>query len=696
MNPIPHLSIIKKTVLVNNNKPLLQVLLCTLALFLYIGADAQKQTFLPKGEMVKTHSQKGHLNVNDNFNTSLFSENFDGELFPPENWQTDTLNTTYTWMRLKQPILPFSTIESSSASAICPWDDMQEAQDEVLISPPISLTESIVHFVSFYAGFSKNWIGSATLALYVTKNEGVSWNKIWEAANDTISQTDWMWRPQIVDGLSAYANETVYLAWRYTGSNGDLMAIDGVEVFSSEGRLNAELLTLNSPYQKTEAVFDTISTRIDLEVLAGTKLDSLVLNFSVSEGASSFLANGDPITTGDTIELIKDEPFEIRVYPENPSAPYISWLLYVDAAEYATETDILSFSFGEHQVGDVLIDKISKTVEIEVLYETNIERMMPEFELSPGASIGAPDLSDSIAFTINSPTVFSIQAQNKILEPTNWYIYLSLQDYLTAFTSFSFTEVIATAKIDKTNKLIRITVPNGTDISVLEPEYTLSAGAICDLSLGEPTQFNDAIEYPIVVTAADTVTIDYWTLIVFIEEKSKFKENFDVQDAYIENGWTTTANNENTWQQGIQVRSPFSVIKKESSFSALCPWSETAQNEWLLSPEISTEGMISATLKFYAGYSRTWLQNATLKCYVRDTGSVDFVQIWDAETDTSAAENWAWREVRVNLDSCVENSIQIAWQYIGIDGDLVGIDNIQLIDYGVIKRTTNENVNASL
>jgi hypothetical protein len=85
-------------------------------------------------------------------------------------------------------------------------------------------------------------------------------------------------------------------------------------------------------------------------------------------------------------------------------------------------------------------------------------------------------------------------------------------------------------------------------------------------------------------------------------------------------------------------------------------------------------GGTAATLDFYAGHSTAWLMNATLKLHISDDGGSSWTQLWEAVNDGGA---WDWRPVSVDLsDYTTRDEVMLAWQYVGNDGDLVGIDAV--------------------
>jgi len=156
--------------------------------------------------------------------TIILQEGFDGN-FPPNGWQHQILNSSYTWQRGNPQNYNFNQIDPSSQySAICPW--VAQNQNEWLITPSFSLGSGSAS-IEFYAGHSHQWLTSATLKLHISTNGGTNWTQLWTAENDG---QGWKWRQKIID-ISAYSNQqNLKLGWQYIGNDGDLVALDGVKL----------------------------------------------------------------------------------------------------------------------------------------------------------------------------------------------------------------------------------------------------------------------------------------------------------------------------------------------------------------------------------------------------------------------------------------------------------------------------------
>lgn len=153
-------------------------------------------------------------------------------------------------------------------------------------------------------------------------------------------------------------------------------------------------------------------------------------------------------------------------------------------------------------------------------------------------------------------------------------------------------------------------------------------------------------------------------------------ENFDA-GSFPPSGWTTQVMNaNNTWSQGNPANNNFNQIDPSNQFSAICPWVAENQDEWLSTSSFAI-GSGTASLEFYAGYSTDWLSAATLKLHISTNGGTTWTNLWQAEND---GQSWIWRQKTIDLSSYANNqNLRIAWQYVGNDGDLVGLDGVHLV-----------------
>jgi len=154
-------------------------------------------------------------------------------------------------------------------------------------------------------------------------------------------------------------------------------------------------------------------------------------------------------------------------------------------------------------------------------------------------------------------------------------------------------------------------------------------------------------------------------------------EGFD--GSFLPSGWTQDIQNTaNTWVRTNPVENNFNTIEPTSLWSAMVPWVAANQDEWLYSPIINPSGMSLVELQFYAGVSGGYLAAATLKCLISTNNGSSWNLLWNAIDHIDSNAPWSWNLVTLDLSSYSGGSFKIAWQYVGNDGDLAGIDGVEV------------------
>ncbi|XOV93447.1 MAG: BspA family leucine-rich repeat surface protein [Bacteroidota bacterium] len=185
---------------------------------------------------------------------------------------------------------------------------------------------------------------------------------------------------------------------------------------------------------------------------------------------------------------------------------------------YNNGTEITSFSFPE-QTGPSTIGP--GTIYVEVEEGTDLSILIPSFDHSTGASVevlGTPQVSGITANDFSTEVTYVITAEDGTTIQ-NWVVNVTEAVTLssaTEITSFSLAEQTDPATIG--TGTINIEVENGTDLSSLIANFTLSAGATAEV-LGTPqasgntvNDFSSEIIY--VITAEDGNTIQNWVVTV--------------------------------------------------------------------------------------------------------------------------------------------------------------------------------------
>lgn len=157
------------------------------------------------------------------------------------------------------------------------------------------------------------------------------------------------------------------------------------------------------------------------------------------------------------------------------------------------------------------------------------------------------------------------------------------------------------------------------------------------------------------------------------------EEGFDVD--FLPTGWTQEIENAaNTWVQTNPTENNFDQVDPTSLFSAMVPYdAANAQDEWLITPSIDAGGESTVRVEWYAGVSGSWLDpGATIKLHVSTDGGTTWTELWDAIDVVEAGAPWAWYPVTTDLSAYAASPFQLAWQYVGQDGDLAGIDGVTI------------------
>lgn len=164
------------------------------------------------------------------------------------------------------------------------------------------------------------------------------------------------------------------------------------------------------------------------------------------------------------------------------------------------------------------------------------------------------------------------------------------------------------------------------------------------------------------------------------------QEGFD--GTWLPDGWSTIDTHPSkNWLQSnnSDPTKNFDQIDPESLFSAMCPWVAEDQDEWLISPVIDAAGETPLNLTWYAGVSGPYLDpGATLICLISTDGGANWTELWNAIDHIDPGADWAWTMVTSNLDDYADTPFQLAWNYVGNDGDLVGVDGVMVksgLDY---------------
>ena len=157
------------------------------------------------------------------------------------------------------------------------------------------------------------------------------------------------------------------------------------------------------------------------------------------------------------------------------------------------------------------------------------------------------------------------------------------------------------------------------------------------------------------------------------------EEGFDVDGDFPPTGWSQITTNATTWIQTNPTTNNFNEIDPNSLFSAMVPYIAEDQDEWLITPVITAPNEFPLSLDFYAGVSGPWLNpGATLICHISTDGGTTWTELWDAIDYVDPAADWAWYFISLDISDYAMDDFQVAWQYVGNDGDLIGLDGVSI------------------
>ncbi|MBN2763506.1 MAG: T9SS type A sorting domain-containing protein, partial [Bacteroidales bacterium] len=168
------------------------------------------------------------------------------------------------------------------------------------------------------------------------------------------------------------------------------------------------ILAYSLDEQTGTADIDANNHTIEIEVPFNTDLTQLVAGFVLSTGASASVdgvSQESDVTVNDFTS-----PAIYTVTAENGTEQ--EWTITVTKTPNA-ENDILSFSFAE-QSSEATIDAGNHSIEIQVVYGTDLTSLVASFTISEGAAISIEGISQESGVSINdfnTPVTYTIISQ---------------------------------------------------------------------------------------------------------------------------------------------------------------------------------------------------------------------------------------------------------------------------------------------
>ncbi len=162
------------------------------------------------------------------------------------------------------------------------------------------------------------------------------------------------------------------------------------------------------------------------------------------------------------------------------------------------------------------------------------------------------------------------------------------------------------------------------------------------------------------------------------------EEGFDVGGDFPPSGWTlvqSAPDPDDTWVQ-TNPSDPelnFDNIDPASEYSAMVPHEpDNDQDEWLITPEVSANGEMPTVLDCYIGTDTQFLDGATITINITTDDGATWTKLWDARDDLDEIEDWQWNHVLLDLDAYADSPFKIGFQYVGVYGNLAGLDGVKV------------------
>ncbi len=161
-----------------------------------------------------------------------------------------------------------------------------------------------------------------------------------------------------------------------------------------------------------------------------------------------------------------------------------------------------------------------------------------------------------------------------------------------------------------------------------------------------------------------------------------YEEGFEEDGAFPPAGWWTINYNALGgiyWWGLIDTSSgsPPGQYVHSGAYAASVMWNSTFDSdEWLVTPIFDFTGLSTPVLNFWFGYNNFWL-GAHLEVLASSDGGANWDVLWVLDA-TNGTTPWGFTEVTLDL-SAYSGEVMIAFRYVGLDGDLLTLDDI-LVD----------------
>ncbi len=150
-------------------------------------------------------------------------------------------------------------------------------------------------------------------------------------------------------------------------------------------------------------------------------------------------------------------------------------------------------------------------------------------------------------------------------------------------------------------------------------------------------------------------------------------------------GWSVVSNNTGSTWTIVDVSASSDAVRTGRYAAWINYDGERASDEWLYTPALDLSGVPDAMLWFWAVSDTNWCPNggggATVRLHVTDGSGTSIATLWDMCADENWPD-WGYRHVVVDLSAYDGQTIKLAWQYVGIDGQSFGLDDVWVLGSG--------------
>ncbi len=481
------------------------------------------------------------------------------------NWDNDSVYSAV----LNPDTLDFDLNNPGNVSTAIAWNDatsIVQITDNQTI--PYTLTASEYTLVSDTLSISETYLSSQ----FSVPGEEIILLIEFDEGNDAILTIQSVLSPPAPTLIAAWnfedaakrasiTNDSSFISNPYTADDGIAENINISPIFLAGGSTFSAWVTgsggagTNAPNSTTWDNGDAlkywqieISTENYGELTISSKQRSSSggpAHFAVeysTNGTDWFLVPGSDIICAENFTIGVLDDLSLPVACNNRSTVLLRWIMTSNTAVNASpvtttgtnriddiavkgrfiinEADITEFGFQE-QTAPAIIDPVAQSVEIEVIYGTNLTDLVAMFVLSPNANAtvnGVPQISGDTQNDFSSVVQYLVTAGDAMTTKL-WNVMVSVADPNdeTEILDYSFVGYTTDyLDINSTTSTVEIVI-YGWDPTLLISEFELSTGATANIG-SVPQEsgvtVNNFDDFPLVytITAQDGITQRDWTV----------------------------------------------------------------------------------------------------------------------------------------------------------------------------------------